>query len=128
MAMCNNSYMAVFYCFEQWLEGLQVSPNWRGILLSALFAMVLLWRPLASIVLLSRSKLPALLVTICLSSCIMLAYPFIHGPDSIWLILGLRIAQGRAAEAALPRSCGCASRPRAAPCRRISPPRPRPRW
>ena len=88
MAMCNNSYMAVFYCFEQWLEGLQVSPNWRGILLSALFAMVLLWRPLASIVLLSRSKLPALLVTICLSSCIMLAYPFIHGPDSIWLILG----------------------------------------
>ena len=27
MAMCNNSYMAVFYCFEQWLEGLQVSPN-----------------------------------------------------------------------------------------------------
>ena len=63
MAMCNNSYMAVFYCFEQWLEGLQVSPNWRGILLSALFA-------------------------------IMLAYPFIHGPDSIWLILGLRIAQG----------------------------------
>ena len=94
MAMCNNSYMAVFYCFEQWLEGLQVSPNWRGILLSALFAMVLLWRPLASIVLLSRSKLPALLVTICLSSCIMLAYPFIHGPDSIWLILGLRIAQG----------------------------------
>ena len=94
MAMCNNSYMAVFYCFEQWLEGLQVSPNWRGILLSALFAMVLLWRPLASIVLLSRSKLPALLVTICLSSCIMLAYPFIHGPDSIWLILALRIAQG----------------------------------
>lgn len=73
---------------------MQVSPNWRGILLSALFAMVLLWRPLASIVLLSRSKLPALLVTICLSSCIMLAYPFIHGPDSIWLILGLRIAQG----------------------------------
>ena len=94
MAMCNNSYMAVFYCFEQWLEGLQVSPNWRGILLSALFAMVLLWRPLASIVLLSRSKLPALLVTICLSSCIMLAYPFIHGPDSIWLILGLLHPQG----------------------------------
>ena len=21
MAICNNSYMAVFYCFEQWLEG-----------------------------------------------------------------------------------------------------------
>ena len=26
MAMCCNSYLAVFYCFEQWLEGLAVSP------------------------------------------------------------------------------------------------------
>ena len=31
MAMFSNSYIAVFYCFEQWLESLSISPNWRGV-------------------------------------------------------------------------------------------------
>ncbi len=94
MAMCSNSYLAVFYCFEQWLEGLQISPNWRGILLSALYAMVLLWRPVVSVFLLSRSKLLPLVAGICVSSCIMLSYSFVSGPHSVFLILLLRLIQG----------------------------------
>ena len=44
MTMFCNSFVAVFYCFEQWLEALSVSPNWRGILLSSMFVMVLIFR------------------------------------------------------------------------------------
>ena len=44
MTMFCNSFVAVFYCFEQWLEALSVSPNWRGILLSSMFVLlVILW-------------------------------------------------------------------------------------
>ncbi len=94
MAMCSNSYLAVFYCFEQWLEGLQIGPNWRGILLSALYAMVLLWRPVVSVFLLSRSKLIPLVGGICVSSCVMLSYSQVSGPNSVLLILLLRLIQG----------------------------------
>ncbi len=38
MAMCSNSYIAVYYCFEQWMQGLGIAPAWRGVLLSPLFA------------------------------------------------------------------------------------------
>ena len=54
MTMFCNSFIAVFYCFEQWLETMTISPNWRGVLLSSMFAMVLLFRPLASVFLLRR--------------------------------------------------------------------------
>ncbi len=94
MAMCCNSYLAVFYCFEQWLTGLQISPNWRGLLLSALYAMVLLWRPIASVLLLSRSKVLPIIIAICVSSCVMLSYSFVSGPYSALLILLLRLVQG----------------------------------
>lgn len=94
MAMCCNSYLAVFYCFEQWLEGLAVSPNWRGILLSSMGAMVLLFRPVASIVFLKRNKLPPMLCTIVLSSCIMLAYPLVPADHVVGVVWLLRIVQG----------------------------------
>ena len=81
MAMCSNSYIAVFYCFEQWLEGLSITPNWRGVLLSSLFAMVLLYRPLASVLLLKRGKLLPMLLSIIVSSCVApsraLPWPYI---------------------------------------------------
>lgn len=94
MAMFSNSYIAVFYCFEQWLEGLGISPNWRGVLLSSLFAMVLLCRPLASVLLLKRGKLPAMLVSIMVSSCVMLAYSYVGGEHAIGAIWLLRVIQG----------------------------------
>ncbi len=94
MAMCANSYIAVFYCFEQWLDSLSISPNWRGVLLSTLFAMVFLCRPLASVLLLSRSKLVPLMLSIIVSSCVMLAYPYASGSNTIVFILILRIIQG----------------------------------
>ena len=94
MAMFSNSYIAVFYCFEQWLEGLSISPNWRGVLLSSLFAMVLLCRPLASVLLLKRGKLLAMLASIMVSSCVMLAYPYVRGEHVIGIIWLLRIIQG----------------------------------
>ena len=94
MSMCCNSYLAVFYCFEQWLEGLAVSPNWRGILLASLAAMVLLFRPVASVVFLKRNKLPPLLCTIILSSCVMLAYPLVPREHVVGMVWALRIVQG----------------------------------
>lgn len=94
MSMCCNSYLAVFYCFEQWLEGLAVSPNWRGILLASLAAMVLLFRPVASVVFLKRNKLPPLLCTIILSSCVMLAYPLVPKEHVVGMVWTLRIVQG----------------------------------
>ncbi len=94
MAMFSNSYIAVFYCFEQWLESLSISPNWRGVLLSSLFAMVLLCRPLASVLLLKRGRLLAMLTSIMVSSCVMLAYPYVLGEHVIGIIWLLRIIQG----------------------------------
>ena len=75
MTMFCNSFVAVFYCFEQWLEALSVSPNWRGILLSSMFVMVLIFRQVASVVLLRRGKLLPMAVSILVSGGVMLAYP-----------------------------------------------------
>lgn len=94
MTLFSNSYIAVFYCFEQWLESIAVSPNQRGLLLAALFATVFLFRTPTSILLLRRSKLPALLVSIIVSSCIMLVYPYVRGEHSVIIIGLLRAAQG----------------------------------
>ena len=94
MTMFCNSFIAVFYCFEQWLEGMAVSPNWRGVLLASMFAMVLLFRPLASVLLLRRGKLPAMAVSIAISSGVMLGYSYVGGPHAIGMIWTLRIVQG----------------------------------
>ena len=94
MTMCCNSFVAVFYCFEQWLEGLSVSPNWRGVLLSSMFVMVLIFRQVASVVLLRRGKLLPMGTAIIISSGVMLAYPYVGGPHIIELILLLRVVQG----------------------------------
>ena len=95
MSLCNNSYIAVYYCFEQWLEGVGVAAGWRGILLSCMFVMVLLCRPLASFTLLKRSKLVPLGCAIILSSSIMLAYPFLAGgPHFVGIVAGMRALQG----------------------------------
>ncbi|MEG6593803.1 MFS transporter, partial [Desulfovibrio sp. 1188_IL3213] len=94
MTMFCNSFIAVFYCFEQWLEGMSISPNWRGVLLASMFAMVLLFRPLASVLLLRRGKLAAMAVSIVISSCVMLGYAHVGGPHTIGMIWTLRIVQG----------------------------------
>ncbi|MBR6468276.1 MAG: MFS transporter, partial [Desulfovibrio sp.] len=96
LLVCANCNMAVYYCFEQWLERLAVSPNWRGILLGAMFAAVLAARPFASVLLLKRSKLAAMVLSVLATSGVMLAY--MHLPSAspwfVWLVLGLRIVQG----------------------------------
>lgn len=94
MAMCSNSYIAVYYCFEQWMQGLGIAPDWRGVLLSALFAMVLLFRPLTSVVMLRHGKFMAMLVALVVSSCVLLAYPYVHAENAISVILCLRLTQG----------------------------------
>lgn len=94
ITMFCNSFIAVFYCFEQWLEVLSISPDWRGVLLSSMFAMVLVFRPLASFFLLRRSKLVAMYLAVIVSSCVMLAYDHASGPCAIGLILVLRMVQG----------------------------------
>lgn len=94
MTMFCNSFVAVFYCFEQWLEALSVSPNWRGILLSSMFVMVLIFRQVASVVLLRRGKLVPMAVSILVSGGVMLAYPYVGGAHTIGMVLLLRVVQG----------------------------------
>ncbi|GHU95511.1 multidrug resistance protein [Deltaproteobacteria bacterium] len=94
LAMCSNSHIAVFYCFEQWLEGIAVSPNYRGALISSMFAMVLLCRPPASFLLLRGGRLPALALSTAVLICVMLCYPWIAGKHIIGEVLLLRIIQG----------------------------------
>lgn len=94
MAMCSNSYIAVYYCFEQWMQGLGIEPQWRGVLLSSLFAMILVFRPLTSVFMLRRSKLGAMIVSLTVMSLVMLAYPYVTPGDAVRTILGLRLVQG----------------------------------
>lgn len=94
MAMCSNSYIAVYYCFEQWMQGLGIAPQWRGVLLSSLFAMVLVFRPLTSVLILRRSKLGAMVISLLVTSLVMLAYPYVQPASAVETILALRIIQG----------------------------------
>ena len=96
LLVCSNCFMAVYYCFEQWLERIAVSPNWRGVLLGAMFAGVLAARPFASVLLLKRSKLPAMALSVLATSGVMLAYMHLPAasPWFPWLALALRVVQG----------------------------------
>lgn len=96
MAMCSNSFIAVYYCFEQWMEGLGIEPQFRGILLSALFAMILLFRPLASIIMLKHGKLWAMLISLSICTAVMLVYPHVPRTHAVEVILTLRLVQGAA--------------------------------
>lgn len=96
MAMCSNSYIAVYYCFEQWMQGLGVTANWRGILLSALFAMILLFRPVASVVMLKHSKVWPMIISLGVCTGVMVIYPYVTPGNAIPVILTLRIVQGMA--------------------------------
>lgn len=96
MAMCSNSYIAVYYCFEQWMQGLDIGPSWRGILLSALFAMILVFRPIASVLMLRHGKFWAMIISLAVSTLVMIVYPFITAADAIPMILAVRLVQGAA--------------------------------
>lgn len=93
LAMCANSYIAVFYSFEHWLTTMGVSPNWRGGLLSAMFFMVMVGRPIASIWVTRHSALPVMAVAIIANSSAMFAYSYLATPYAILL---LRMGQGLA--------------------------------
>ena len=94
LATCSNCYIAIFYCLEQWLVGQEVSASTSGVLIAALSLMVLVTRPLASWGLLGRDKMPAMVVSIGISSLVMLAYPFVQGPHVVELVFCLRVVQG----------------------------------
>jgi MFS family permease len=94
LSMCSNGHIAVFYCFEQWLEGMTVSPNWRGALISSMFAMVFLLRPLVSFSLLRGGRLPALTLSTAVLIGVMLAYLWIPLKHITEGVLALRVLQG----------------------------------
>ncbi|GFH62737.1 MAG: major facilitator superfamily protein [Candidatus Desulfovibrio kirbyi] len=96
LAVCSNSHIAVFYCFEQWLEGVGVSPNWRGVLISAMFLMVLLGRVPLSLLLLRGGRLATLACSTLILIGVMLAYPFVRGAYLAEIVLLLRVVQGMA--------------------------------
>ncbi|MDO5536527.1 MAG: MFS transporter [Desulfovibrionaceae bacterium] len=96
LALLSNCYLAVYYCFEQWMEHVMVAPGWRGVLLGSLFGMVMLFRPGASVLLIKASKLPPMLASILVANAVLLTYQFLS-PDSVffeWILLALRIVQG----------------------------------
>lgn len=93
LALCANSYIAVFYSFEHWLTSLGISPGWRGGLLSAMFVMVMLGRPIASIWVTRHSALPVMAVAIIMNSLAMFSYSHLETPYAILL---LRMGQGLA--------------------------------
>lgn len=94
MTMFINSYIAVFYCFEQWLVSVNVSPNFRGILISALYGMILFCRPLVSIFLLGKNMFFPTFIAIIVASVTMLGYAYVSGNYLVEIILFLRIIQG----------------------------------
>lgn len=96
MALFSNCYLSIYYCFEQWLEHVSVDPSWRGILLGALFGMVLVTRPFATVIMLKRSRLPAVIVSLFICSGVLFSYQFLDpaSPSFEWLLLALRIVQG----------------------------------
>ena len=91
-----NCFMSIYYCFEQWLDGAGVSPNRRGLLLGALFGMIMLTRPLTSVFLPGRDKLPWVLGSLAVSSAVMFGYRLLppDAPGFVPLVLALRVAQG----------------------------------
>ncbi len=96
LATFSGCYLAIYYCFEQWMERVFVSPGWRGILLGALFGMVMVIRPFATIALLKANKLPAMLVSLVVSSTVLFIYQFLTpgSPFFEWELLTVRIIQG----------------------------------
>jgi MFS family permease len=94
LSLCSNGHIAVFYCFEQWLEGIAVSPNWRGLLISSMFAMVLLLRPPASFLLLRGGRLPALALSTAALIGVMLGYLWLPETCLVEGVLALRVIQG----------------------------------
>lgn len=94
MAMCSNSFIAVYYCFEQWMQNILIPPAWRGILLSALFAMILIFRPLTSVIMLKYSKMWPMTLSLAACTIVMLLYPYVSASNAIPMILGLRLTQG----------------------------------
>lgn len=93
LAMFSNSYIAVFYSFEHWLFTMGISPNWRGGLLSAMFIMVMLGRPIASVWVIRHNALPVMALAIITNSLSMFSYAYLESPYSILL---LRMTQGLA--------------------------------
>ena len=96
MTLFSNCYLSIYYCFEQWLEHVAVDPSWRGILLGILFGMVLVTRPFATVFMLRRNRLPAVIISLFICSGVLFSYQFLDttAPSFEWLLLALRIVQG----------------------------------
>ncbi len=96
LALCANCYLAIYYCLEQWLKQVNVTPGWRGLLLGSLFGMVFVARPLVTVLLLKANRMPPLLFSILASGGALFAYQFlpVGSPWFEWMALGLRLLQG----------------------------------
>lgn len=96
LVMCSTCYLSIYYCFEQWMDHVNVPAGWRGLLLGSLFGMVMVTRPAASVYLLRCSKLLPMLISILISSVVLFSYQFlpVDSPAFVWLILAMRLIQG----------------------------------
>ena len=93
-AMCCNCYIAVFYCMEQWMVKLAISPNWRGLLLAMLAAVIFVTRPIMTWLLDEKNKTWPMIISILAASLILLGYPLVKPDLAIPEIFVLRLLQG----------------------------------
>ncbi len=96
LALFSNCYLSVYYCFEQWLERVGVDPGWRGLLLGALYAMVMLARPGVSVAVLRRRMGPVMVASLLVIALVLLSYQLLPPQSALfeWALLGLRLVQG----------------------------------
>ena len=96
LATFSGCYISIYYCFEQWMERVLVTPGWRGILLGALFGVVMMTRPFATILLLKANKLPPMLLSLFVCSGVLFTYQFlpVDSPFFEWELLAIRVMQG----------------------------------
>ncbi len=96
LALFSNCYLSIYYCFEQWLDHVNVDPGWRGVLLGALFGMVMLTRPLCTVFMLKVNRLPWVVVSLFVCSGVLFSYQWFSpaSPWFEWALLGVRLFQG----------------------------------
>ena len=93
-AMFCNCYIAVFYCMEQWMVKLAISPNWCGFLLAILAIVIFLARPLVTWLLDGKNKTWPMILSVFASSIALLGYPLVQADFAIPAIFILRMLQG----------------------------------
>ncbi len=86
LAAFANVYLAVFYGFEHWLSTVNISPQWRGVLLGSLGLGVMSARPFVSVWLMQHRGLLLMACALLTNSMFLVSYSFTVSPYAIMFI------------------------------------------